>query len=153
MEEYPGVLERTARVFIAGDAWCLYLWGPTGGRKTSFAAAVLKAIRGDRPTAYGVFLPAYTAIDTMRNIASPVAQARLIDWRKAPVLVLDDLGKHRDTPHATEQMLFLLHYRYDWCEGHKTIVTSNISLDELAKRIEDATARRFAEGIVLEMRA
>ena len=141
------------RAFLADDdCWACYLWGETGGRKSSLAAAALIEARGQRPDPRGDFVTTYVAARTIRNVANPMTQTILRTWAASPFLVLDDLGKHRDTPHVIEQLLFLLHERYDWAEpGEKTIVTANMDLDELAERIDPGTARRLGEGMVIEL--
>ncbi|HUX00785.1 MAG TPA: hypothetical protein VMY35_07375, partial [Phycisphaerae bacterium] len=108
--------------------------------------------RGRRPEAWGNFVTAYAAARTIRNVTNPGTQTVLRTWAASPLLVLDDLGKHRDKPHVIEQLLFLLHERYDWsAPGQKTIVTANMDLDELAERIDPGTARRLGEGMVIEL--
>ena len=134
------------------DSWCLYLWGATGGRKTTLAAAVLMELRRRTPSSRrrGLFLPAYTIVRKIRNLET--AAKVLAEWRKEPWLVIDDLGKHRDTPYVHEQLLHLLHERYDWAKpGERTIITANMDLDTLAKRMDPATARRLEEGTVLQL--
>lgn len=151
--DYPGLADHTGlHSFLAqGGPWCLYLWGSTGSRKTSIALAILKALREDRPDQWGEFVPSYKAVETLRAVDSDEAKASVKRWRSLPCLVLDDLLKGRDTPHVIESLLFLLHYRYDWANGQKTIITANCHLDELGKRIDPATARRIAEGVQIEL--
>jgi len=148
----PSLIDAARPFFQAVGCWSLYLWGETGTRKTSFAIASLIHMREHTRTLTGLFLPAYECVRQLRNIHDPMNDAVLARWRKAMWLVFDDLGKHRDTPHIVEQLLFLLHYRYDWHEpGYKTIITANMSLDQLAKTIDPATARRLEEGKVLKL--
>lgn len=137
-----------------GDRWSMYLWGETGSRKTTLAVATLvdfrRQYRYDGRT--GFFAPAHTVARLLRNLGNPAAEQQIGFWRDTCFLILDDLGKHRDTPHVIEQVLFLLHHRYDWWEpGDLTIVTANMDLDELGQRIDPATARRLAEGLVLHL--
>ena len=137
------------REFIDGEAWCLYLWGATGSRKTSLAAAVLKCMRTTGTA--GLFVPAYRVVKKLRNVGDVQAKHELERWGGVDVLVLDDLGTHRDTPHVLEQLLFLLHRRYDY--ARQTILTANMSLDDVSARINPATARRLEEGLVLHLTA
>lgn len=55
------------------------------------------------------------------------------------VLVLDDFGAERVTEWAREQLLLILSERYD--QHRCTIITSNFSLGELARRISEGDAR------------
>ncbi len=135
------------------SSWSMFIHGKTGSRKTSLAIATILKYRlmlGEPPI--GDFVPAYEAVRIFRSLDNPQTAQRLRKWRATSLLVLDDLGKHRDTPNTVEQLLFLLHYRYDWADDYRrTIVTSQMSLDELGSRIDGATARRLSEGAVLEL--
>ena len=139
-------------VLTNDDCWCVYVWGETGSRKTTFALAMLRWLRAkykcERKT--GEFVPAYQAVQVFRDFET--SKPHIEKWQKAPWLVLDDLGKHRDTPHVIEQLLFLLHWRYDWARPkEKTIITANMSPNELAQRIDPATARRIEEGRIMHL--
>lgn len=60
--------------------------------------------------------------------------------RNCSLLILDDLGSERATEWATEQLDFIIDFRY---ENHKPlIITTNLTLDDLAPRIAD----RIREG-------
>ena len=157
-EHWPSALLSLVEPWLEDrQSWSLYLHGPTDARKTTFAAAVLMDLRArDRRSggSQGLFLPAYKAVGVFRNIHDENQRELIRQYARTPWLVLDDLGKHRDTPHVIEQMLMLLHERYDWHDPErmtKTILTANMDLDELAKRIDGATARRLAEGLVVQM--
>ena len=154
LSDYPGAMSKAVEPFLADDDCCsLYLWGETGSRKTSFATAILMEMREQAQCRVGCFVPAYLAVQAFRTFDDSGAKQRVDQWKTEPWLILDDLGKHRDTPHVIEQMLFLIHYRYDWAKpGHKTILTANLDLNEFAKRVDPATARRLSEGLVLELK-
>jgi len=156
LNNFAAAVVKVAEEFLAtpGPWWSLYLWGPTGSRKTSLAVAIMLRARHlyDSPRRVGRFVPAYQAVRVIRKVGDPDATKTVAGWRKTRLLLLDDLGKHRDTPHVQEQLLFLLHERYDWWEPvYRTIVTANMSLDELGERIDQATARRLREGRVLKL--
>lgn len=150
VSDYPAS-QAVTRFLQDPQCWCLYIYGETDARKTSLATAILRQLRGDRPMQWGHFVPIYDAVRIIRDIESDSCKRHISDWRKSPCLALDDLGKSRDTPHLIEQMLFLLHYRSDWADGEKTIITANMDLKELAKRIDPATARRIEDGTVMKM--
>ena len=149
-------VRQIGRQFIDNpDCWALYLWGDTGSRKTSLAIALLldERERVQCSTQYGAFLPAYRAVDQLRDFDGGQPRKALHEWQGSPYLILDDLGKHRDTPHVIEQLLFLLHWRYDWqTPGQRTVITANMSLQDLAEFIDPATARRLEEGCVFQMK-
>jgi len=150
-----------ALIFLSGDATTLYLHGDIGTGKTSLAAAILFAWRwsggacnlecprdcgAGRPE-YSHFLPAYQAAAMLRDLDR--CQDAMIRWADCLMLVLDDIGANRATPHVQEQLLFLLQERYDRCQ--KTIVTSNLDLNSLAVALGERAASRLQEGILVEL--
>lgn len=156
LDSFPSQVQEDARAALAdNDVWSIFVWGETGARKTTLAVSLLRELRAQYPAdrARGIFLPAYSALDHLRKIGEPGQEAYRLNWQQARWLVLDDLGKHRDTPHVTEQLLFLIHRRYDnHVPGAKTIVTANMSLNDLARRVDPTTARRFEEGVILKLK-
>jgi DNA replication protein DnaC len=144
----------------------LYLWGPTGAQKTTLAVAALIEIRErivqKNPGVYhspgnmGIFVPPYRAVQAIRAFDSDSDQMLIREWKRAPLLLIDDIGKHRDTPHVIEQLMFILHDRYDNHDPangkrRRTIITANMSPKEFGERIDRATQRRIEEGMVLEL--
>ena len=152
LEDFPPELCEKALGFIAGETDALYLHGKTGSRKTMFAAAVLRAWRWVRPQwpeewRNGIFLPSYTAADVLRNFDTGQETRR--GWANTPLLVLDDVGASRSTPHLAEQLLFLIERRYDG--EMQTIITTNYTLAEFADAVDPRAASRLQEGLVLDL--
>lgn len=58
------------------------------------------------------------------------------------LLILDDLGTEKETEWATEQLDFIIDYRYE--NRKPLIVTTNLTLDDLLPRIAD----RLKEGTI-----
>ena len=150
LSDFPEKLQERAVAFIVGDdKHTLYLHGAFGTRKTSFAAAVL--IAAAATCARGVyqarFVPAYDAARDLRNLEN-LAQT-VEDWRGCNLLVLDDIGAQRSTPHVTEQLLLLIQCRYDCFR--KTVITSNLTLEEFGERIDHRASSRFQEGICFDL--
>ena len=157
---YWGVtFENTERTDDNGDAidqvkaWTkrprgmLTILGPVGTGKTRSAAAALHAlyVRGaDGFRRDGLrFLTAAGFVAMLRRAGfeADVERERIARWG---LLALDDLG----TEHATEwtrgQVIALLIER----EANKraTIITSNLSLDEIARAFDNRLASRLAPG-------
>ena len=63
--------------------------------------------------------------------------------RKAKLLALDDLGSGYGTDWARAELAALIEHRH--AEGLATIITSNLSLDELASAIDPRVASRIGE--------
>jgi DNA replication protein DnaC len=152
LAQFPGALVARAREFInSPGVWSLYLYGALGSQKTSFAVAILVAweewLTAQKRSGTGIFVPAYTAATCYRNLEGPSGVSET--WEKCDLLILDDLGANRKTPHVTEQLLFLLERRYDW--ERKTIITTNMDLNEFARHIDGRAVSRLLEGIVLDL--
>lgn len=72
--------------------------------------------------------------------------------RRAPLLVLDDLGREKATDWVLERLYVLIDERYG--NLRPTVVTTNYSLDELARRDYGAMVSRLTEdGTVVKMTA
>ena len=131
----------------------MYLFGNVGSRKSSFAAATMLSWRWTRPIsevswANGIFLPAYVAARLFRDFDAKWREETIAEWGDTALLVLDDIGANRSTPHVAEQLLFLLEQRYDWTR--QTIVTSNLTLEELAEAVNPRASSRLQQGLVLD---
>jgi len=62
------------------------------------------------------------------------------------LLILDDLGAEKETEWATEQLDYIIDYRYE--HRKPLIVTSNLALDKLPPRVSD----RLREGCIIHLR-
>lgn len=150
MGDFPPAVTTAVLEWVRSPSWALYLWGETGTGKSTLAAAILAAARqGARNRRAGSFVMPYDIGRIFRNIGDPNKQYIADQWGTTPFLVLDDCLKHRDTPHLVESLLFLIHRRYD--HQRRTLITSNVSLDDFARIVDDATARRIAEGQILQL--
>lgn len=138
--------------FLARNAWSLFLYGAVGARKTSVAAATLAYIRasgkwGSEAGGYGEWV----SPDKLRTAMLDMERGKyaIEAWRMARVLVLDDLGAVRSTPHAQETVVQLILSRYDVIKP--TIITSNLGLPTLAEHLDGRIASRLQEGVVLDV--
>lgn len=119
----------------------LFLWGPVGSGKTSIAAAI--AVELDcRYWDVRALLAAMKEEMGLRQVAYPVKERCV----KAPVLVLDDIGKSRRTEWVVEEMQDIVERRFD--RGGLTVVTSNLSPTEMAGFLGEAAASRFQDMTV-----
>lgn len=72
--------------------------------------------------------------------------------RRAPLLILDDLGREKATDWVLERLYVLIDGRY--ADQRPTIVTTNVALDELARRDYGAMVSRLTEdGTVVKITA
>lgn len=153
LADYPARMVALVEPFFIDESRSILLSGGVGTRKTSFAAAILRRWRalglpsGVASTGVREFIEAPTFAAVCRNMEH--GQHTLGEWRRAPILVLDDLGSARSTPHLVECLLLLLSARYN--RDLPTIATTNLSLPELAEVIDARLASRLQDGLVLDM--
>lgn len=127
--------------------WSLYLYGAVGTRKSSLAAAALKEWRTHFPppadnTFAGWFVPIDRLVPLLRN---PETNTWCIhDCQNTKLLVFDDIGGNRSTPHVLEQLSNILRARYD--NHRKVIITSNLSLEAFRDEVDLRIADRLREG-------
>lgn len=110
----------------------LMFYGPRGTGKTMLVAIIAneKARRGESV----LFLSVPDLLNALRDSYGTNTNAKAMQFaRETPCLILDDLGAERMTEWVGEQLFSLLNYRYN--EKKQTIITTNYSRAELAKRL------------------
>jgi DNA replication protein DnaC len=138
LTDYDPRIVAKLTAWAAGDLWSLFLAGSPGTRKSSVAAAICYAAGA------GYFATPEKSIAMIREFCDWwIAQAKT-----CPLIVFDDLGSYRATPHVHDTLLSILANRYD--NFRKTIVTSNASLKDIAHWLDPRLADRLREGLVLE---
>lgn len=142
---------RTAKAYASGpENWLVFI-GENGVGKTHLAAAIANHCRAKEIETLFVVVP--DLLDHLRYTFGPqsdVAYDELFEGvRTVPLLVLDDLGAHATTPWAQEKLYQIINYRYN--AQLPTVVTMNISLDELAHD-EPRIASRLAHVVFSDVR-
>lgn len=64
-------------------------------------------------------------------------------YASLPVLILDDLGAEKSTEWSMQTLFLIIDRRYR--DMKKTIITSNLSLEEIAEKVGDRIASRISE--------
>lgn len=138
----PAVMEAL-QAWTRGEK-ALYLHGKdTGTGKTHAAVGALKrriGLTGER----GLFRPVPVLVKNLRQAVGRFRDGALIDeLTAAPGLVLDDMGVERPTETVLEALYTVVD---DWYRRARPqiIITSNLSLEELSKRLDDRIASRIA---------
>ena len=156
LSDFPA---KMAGMATSKNGW--FITGERGTGKTHLAAAVVrehllalepdKGRREDWETVYieyPVFVPVTEILleirDTFNSRAenSNTERAVIEKYSSCPLLVLDDLGVEKSTEWSMQTLYTLIDRRYR--DERRTIVTSNLSLDEIASRVDDRIASRIA---------
>lgn len=134
-----------------------YFYGGTGSGKTMFACICGMRIFAERPRVDGrsnglrepkdISCQFVSAPELLLKIqatfnTSQSVEDILSDYADVDYLILDDLGAEKSTEWAI-QMLYLLIDRRERAGNNRIIVTSNLSLDEIAERLSDRIASRI----------
>jgi DNA replication protein DnaC len=143
----PEIWKNIYNWLTDSEEWSMYITGGLGSGKSCLVAALLDRYRrllryGNPPQLRGRFVPPYV----FTRIAKAFTNSGHIwnMWIHTELLVLDDVGSARDTGWVTEQLLHLLEQRYDY--QRPTILTSNMSLQDLSEHVDPRAASRLAEG-------
>jgi DNA replication protein DnaC len=115
------------------------LYGPTGTGKTHLSVATLRNVtlyKGLR----GVFCDFRNLLVELKTcIDLKLPTAELLDSvRKAPFLVLDDVGAERNTEWARDILAEIINYRYT--QNLPTFITTNLTLGDYSA---DSFAAKF----------
>lgn len=121
----------------------VYVYGPNGTGKTTFACSLAKKL-----VDMGITVRFENSKQVIAEIQSSYngRQTDVLERCSAcRVLVLDDLGKEQPTPYALSMLYQVIDSRYS--QGKPTVVTSNFSRGALVNRWEGADLET-AEAIV-----
>jgi DNA replication protein DnaC len=136
-----------ARAFAQNpEGWIVFV-GPPGSGKTHLAAAIgnFRAELGIPP----LFIVTPDLLDYLRATFSPESTTRydrrFEEIKMTPLLILDDLGAHAQSPWAKEKLFQIINHRYN--AELPTVIT--MSLDAL-KEIDPRIKIRLADARICE---
>lgn len=116
------------------------LTGSVGTGKTHLAAAMAHyAIENGVITKFGNVTDIFQSLRDSFTSDEDI----LSDVKAVPFLVLDDLGKERQTDWTTETIYSIINYRYE--HMLPTVITTNLSMSDLQERLGAATVSRLME--------
>ncbi len=132
---------RLAREFAKEpEGWLVFL-GVSGCGKTHLATAIANHRLAQGQAVFFASIP--ELLDHLRSAYGPEAKLSYDDTfegvKKAPLLILDDLGAHSPSPWAEEKLFQIINYRYN-----NRVPTLFTSRKELGK-IEEQIASRMAD--------
>lgn len=143
------------RAFLENPA-DMVLTGAPGTGKTHLAAAILRElvreskIRG-KETARFVPVPELLAeIRASYRDDGPDERDILDKYSQLPYLVLDDLGAEKSTEWSITTLYLIIDRRYR--DMRPTVVTTNLTLDQIAKTLSERISSRLASGKVIEIK-
>ncbi len=127
-------LEHARRFAEHPQGWLLFIGG-LGTGKTHLAAAIAnERMKRGEPA---LFIVVPDLLDHLRSTFHPQSEItydeRFEEIRKAPLLILDDLGAESATSWAQEKLYQLINYRYN--AKLPTVFTTNVRLDQIEPRI------------------
>lgn len=126
----------------------LYLAGNPGTGKTHLAVAVVRAL-AERELGGIIFTSSMDLLDRLKqsyDSQEGPSEAELIEeYKNAPLLVIDDLGKEYGTVWAMGQLSKIIHARY--AEDRPMIITSNFALDDIGEVLAQNGAKSSAQAI------
>lgn len=124
---------KHATFFIKAVHAGLYLWGGVGVGKTKLGAVIVNECHAQGERVLFQRVPEMLLrLQRMDSDRSDEAMDRLLDPK---VLVLDDIGASQGTDFARRTLQIILDGRLD--RGHRTVFTSNLSIDQLSDFMED----------------
>lgn len=131
----------------------LYLFGHAGSGKTHLASAIGNQLMLQEGVRFASAPEILLNIKKTFNNQNPQSDSTLLDrLSRTRLLIIDDLGSEKPTEWVQETLFVLIDRRYT--HYRPTIITSNLSLDELKDRLGYRIASRIAEmSEVVELRA
>ncbi len=144
--------KELAEAFAADPRDWLVLMGRYGCGKTHLAAAIANR----RMSVYherSIFVAVPDLLDYLRAAFNPMSTApldvRFDEIKRAPLLILDDLGMESATPWAREKLFQLLDYRY--AARLPTVFTTSISVTPPDKSGQEGKGRRKTEMSIADI--
>lgn len=118
--------------------------GPVGSGKTFLAAAIANKLIESKLQVLFLIVP--DLLDELRaTYKSDINELDLLDAaRTIPFLILDDLGAHNYTDWTRNRLYSIINYRMN--EQLPTVITSNLSLDEMEEYLGIRTTSRIIQS-------
>ena len=122
----------------------MYIYGTVGSGKTLLASCIANKLLTENVELLFLSVPDF--LDELKDTFNQRGgnELELMNQvRSVPVLILDDLGAHAYTDWSAGRIYNIINYRA--CNNLSTIITSNLSVDELAEAIDVRTSSRILQ--------
>ncbi len=125
----------------------LLFTGPVGSGKTFLACCIANILLAQNKTLLFAVVP--DLLDQIKatydtNRLNTITESELLDTaREVPLLILDDLGAHNYTDWTKNKIFSIVNYRLNYLLP--TIITSNISLEDLDDYLGERTRSRIVQ--------
>lgn len=130
------------------------LTGPAGSGKTRALYAVMRHLRAEQdPDEYGKPWLKYRVPELAKHLQAlgrepSIEEAEIKNLSGFEgMLLLDDLGVEKVTPFVLQDLYMILAEREEW--DRPTLMTTNLTLDQVAAQFDDRIASRLAGGHVI----
>lgn len=146
---------------ITGDTESLFITGPAGTGKTYLGVAMLKEWmyatvkersswsdedkrRTSPPSWTWETVPELllTLRGSFKDHSRYTEQEVIKDFSDPDLLILDDMGAEKSSEYSIQSLYLIIDRRYS--SQSKTIITSNLSLGQIAEKVGDRIASRIA---------
>ena len=137
----------------------LVLWGERGSGKSHLCAAVDNAFAVSAIPSLFITMPDLIAslrqaMDLQNNTEQESYSGRMQTFKKAPVLILDDLGAETGSAWSDSVLFEILDYRYR--NRLPTMIASNVNPDHfdprIASRMQDTSLSKVCENASADYR-
>ena len=122
----------------------LVMLGAVGSGKTHLAASIANYIIAEHKiqVVFGSVVSLLGEIKATYSDDSTINETEILnELKKTRLLIIDDLGKEKTSDWVSEIFYSIINYRYE--NYLPVIVTSNLTLKELAEKVGEATVSRL----------
>lgn len=150
LAQFPPAMQQRVRKWLESPGDGLLLTGQAGCGKTFLAAAIVREeIEAGRTCSFRVMRKIYADLRETFRVNAPESQV-LGPCVDSKMIVLDDLGAGALSDFERRAALDIIDARLNALRP--TIVTTNLGLEEIGKKIDDRLASRLSsyEGLCIE---
>ena len=139
----PPRIIKVAEQFIEGKIQGLFLTGTVGSGKTYLACAIARELVMQGKNIRFKSAPEFFE-DIRATFNGKGREYEIIErLSKASYLIIDDIGAEKSSDFTLDRLYLVIDHRYS--DELPTIITSNLSLNEIKDRIHDRLASRISE--------